>query len=153
MKMTKTRFAEIIEAYGANPARWPEEERTAAQDFAANNKNLAEKIINDARQLDQLLDTSSKQATDNNLLMARIMTAAQDTPQDGVPANDMTTLPRRLMPTPPWKSLAATLVLTTGIGFGIGQSAAAASDIAQAEALLALGGDVLSGFDWIEDLQ
>lgn len=30
MNMTPERFAQIVEAYGSQPARWPEEERTAA---------------------------------------------------------------------------------------------------------------------------
>ena len=35
-KMTKKRFARIVAAYGADPARWPEGERALARGYAAD---------------------------------------------------------------------------------------------------------------------
>ena len=56
------------------------------------------------------------------------------------PANDYVNDPARLPKRQPlWRSVAATFVVTTGVGFAMGQSAAAKSArIAEAETLLSL---------------
>lgn len=49
------RFAAIVDAYGGEPSRWPEEERSAALQFIADNP-AAEALKSAAAELDQMLD-------------------------------------------------------------------------------------------------
>ena len=54
--MTFERLIEILEAYGADPTRWPADERAAARAFAAKDPRAAD-ALTEARRLDDLLDT------------------------------------------------------------------------------------------------
>jgi hypothetical protein len=54
--MTAARFTAIIAAYGADPARWPADEREAAQAFAKVAPIEATPILTEARRLDAMLD-------------------------------------------------------------------------------------------------
>ena len=139
--MTNERLIEIIEAYGAEPQRWPESERVAALAYMDANPADAKLALATAAGLDQALDSAKKQISGTDLLAARILKAAtadaEITPMaaPNTPAND------RLIPwhKSTWKSVAATLVLTTGFGFAAGQSAVAKSThMETAEALLSL---------------
>jgi len=142
-QMNQIRVQELINAYGADSNRWPESERQAGQAWLAEHemdaKADARKLLADAEVLDQMLGTISRPISDTSLLQARIMKAAQGTAQDGgvsiQTANDSVPMPAKLAS---WKSVAATLILTTGIGFGIGQAAAADTSYASAEALLSI---------------
>jgi hypothetical protein len=58
--MDAVRFAAIVEAYGAEPRRWPEAERDAALAFVATSEAAA--ILVEARGLDALLDQSDAPA-------------------------------------------------------------------------------------------
>ncbi len=142
------RYTQIVESYGVNPARWPNGERQAALGFAAQNSNLTAQIRAQSEQLDQLLNSNDKNSSPPDFLMSRIMKSAQEMPQDGLPANDYAPVQTR------WKSLAATLLLTTGLGFGIGatQTTSANADEYQiAEALLASNYDIeYEAADWTE---
>ncbi len=151
MKMTENRFREIIGAYGASESRWPEGERQSARAFRDENPSLVAQICEGHLQLDSVLGSAAKPATDDRLLMARILKQAQALPQQGAPANDSPPAPRRRMAVPPWKSLAATLILSTGMGFGIGQAAASSSGAAQAEALLEANSGAQYSYDWLEE--
>ena len=139
-KMTSERLIDLIAAYGADPKRWPDNERDAATAFMVANPKMAQNAMDDAQNLDQMLDGRKKDITNTDFLAARIMKAAQEL--DGVesPANDMAGGPAHLPKRQPaWRSIAATFVITTGVGFAIGQSAAAKSArIAEAETLLSL---------------
>lgn len=53
--MTFERLTEILDAYGADPARWPADERAAARAFAAKDPRAAG-ALDEARRLDNLLD-------------------------------------------------------------------------------------------------
>lgn len=53
--MTPERVREIIEAYGADPGRWPDRERDAALAMLRRDGSLAA-LQREARQLDGLLD-------------------------------------------------------------------------------------------------
>jgi len=136
-KLNKSRVLELMQSYGANPKRWPKVERQAGEAWLEDNPFSAEKILAEANALDQILDTASAFANDTALLQARILKTAENIPQDGVAilqaANDAT--PTILSS---WKAVAATLVLATGMGFGIGQVAAADTSYDSAEALLSL---------------
>ena len=136
-KLNKSRVLELIQSYGANPKRWPKAEQRAGEAWLEDNPVAAEKILAEANALDQILDTASAFANDTALLQARILKASENIPQDGVAtlqaANDAS--PTILSS---WKAVAATLVLATGMGFGIGQVAAADTSYDSAEALLSL---------------
>lgn len=72
--MTQERFLEILEAYGADPARWPEAEREAAQAYADAHPELVAQAIETERQLDALLGTAEAEVSP--LLEARILRQA-----------------------------------------------------------------------------
>lgn len=131
------RILELIRSYGANPKRWPQAERQAGKAWLDDNPLDAQKLLKEASALDQALNSLSEPVGDTTLLQARILKAARNTAQDGashaVAANDVT--PSVFSA---WKAVAATLVLTTGMGFGIGQLAAADTSYASAEALLSI---------------
>lgn len=55
-KLSAARVRAIIEAYGAEPRRWPEDERTAAVAYMMQNPERVAPWIEEARQLDSLLD-------------------------------------------------------------------------------------------------
>jgi len=151
MNMTENRFREIIDAYGAHDKRWPESERKRAHAFRSDNPRLAAQICEGQLSVDTALDSATKPDTDSALLMARILKQAQSIPQTGTRANNSPAAARRRIGAPPWKSLAATLILSTGMGFGIAQAAASASVMTQAEALLAANSDAAYSYDWLED--
>jgi len=53
--MNLQRFAALIDAYGAQPRRWPQAERAAALAFASGDAHAAA-LLRDAAALDALLD-------------------------------------------------------------------------------------------------
>lgn len=62
--LTAARFARILEAYGAEPRRWPEAERAAALAFLDARPELAKPMLEEARALDALLDAAGSGAAD-----------------------------------------------------------------------------------------
>ena len=55
-ELTSERFRAIIDAYGAEPRRWPEAERAAAQAFAERHSQAVAAWLDEARGLDAMLD-------------------------------------------------------------------------------------------------
>ena len=55
--MDRTRFSAIVEAYGAEPRRWPAVERDAAAAFVAEDPGV-EADLADARRLEHWLDAN-----------------------------------------------------------------------------------------------
>lgn len=55
--MTIERFKVLVEAYGANPARWPEAERAVAEAFA-NATPEAQRLLAEAAALDHVLSAA-----------------------------------------------------------------------------------------------
>lgn len=53
--MKRARLIDILDAYGADPARWPDVEREAAQALLARSAEAA-RAVAEARRLDALLD-------------------------------------------------------------------------------------------------
>ncbi|MGF6572901.1 hypothetical protein ABH945_005022 [Paraburkholderia sp. GAS333] len=53
--MTPERFHQIVEAYGADPRRWPSHERAAAQAWAQRHREQADAVLADAATLDAFL--------------------------------------------------------------------------------------------------
>lgn len=54
MTMTRDRFRTLIEAYGADPRRWPAEERASAEAFVLQDDATAT-VLAEAREVDDLL--------------------------------------------------------------------------------------------------
>lgn len=75
------RLASVLEAYGADPARWPPGERTRLVALTAADAQAA-KLVAEARALDRLLATppARDRAAEANLLEA-IVARAEATPQ------------------------------------------------------------------------
>jgi hypothetical protein len=69
--MDKARFEAIIAAYGADPRRWPQGERAAAQMFAAREGV----DLTEARALDALLDYAPQPGPLSDLAEARLIVA------------------------------------------------------------------------------
>jgi hypothetical protein len=69
--MTHDRFMQILEAYGADPQRWPADERDAANSFAKLHPELIMAAVKLERELDTLL--GSAEIVPGALLQARIM--------------------------------------------------------------------------------
>lgn len=112
--MDKSRFAAIIGAYGADPRRWPADERAAAEAFAAREHvDLCE-----ARTVDALLDAAPPPSPHSDLLEARILAARRS--------------PARLNPA--W-ALAACMIGGVLIGYGAGLRAPVA-DLVDVDAMI-----------------
>lgn len=71
--MNRNRFDALIEAYGADPARWPAERRGEAQAFAAAPEAAAS--LHAERTLDRLLDAYQAEAP-SQALRQRILARA-----------------------------------------------------------------------------
>lgn len=54
--MNLHRFKQILDAYGANPNRWPEEERESALAFSTNNQQACQLML-EYKMLDEALDS------------------------------------------------------------------------------------------------
>lgn len=66
MTMTQERLAQLIAAYGADPARWPADERAAATTLLAATPSLTAQADSE-RSLDRLLDLATGPADTGSL--------------------------------------------------------------------------------------
>jgi len=73
--MDRQRFDHLLEAYGADFARWPADEREAAAAFAVAHAPALADALNDARALDCVLDSRRVAGDAPELLSARILAA------------------------------------------------------------------------------
>lgn len=71
--MTSDRFSRILQAYGANPERWPVDERQPAEQFLASNRQ-ALGLQADEQWLDDVMN-QFKVETDTSRIRSRIMSA------------------------------------------------------------------------------
>jgi hypothetical protein len=118
--MDKNKFEMIVAAYGADPRRWPEDERPAARAFATADAD-AGPLLAVAAQIDHALDAAQAE-TDVALLGARILKRYKARQSLASPASMS------------FWALAASAVLGVAIGFGAG----AAAPTAGAESLRVL---------------
>ena len=77
--MTKERFLEILDAYGADSRRWPEAERSDALRFAAIGEADILDAVAQARSLDDMLDGAAV-PTLSTQAMARLRADARPSP-------------------------------------------------------------------------
>lgn len=111
--MDRQRFEHLLEAYGADFARWPAEERTAGEAFVAAHADAA-RLVADERALDEALDGGRTPPVASDLLAARILAAH-----------------RRQRSGPNWRAvaaLAACAVFGVLAGYGGGMMAPVAED-------------------------
>ncbi len=129
--MTEERFFQILEAYGADPAHWPADEREAAQGFALARPELVAVATSDEKVLDELLDRMIEPVADTALLERRVLAR----------------LPRPAMPD--WmapSAVAAALVLGVCLGFASGAVTVPQDDMDTIYA------DAFTGYeqDWVD---
>ena len=72
--MTEDRFYQILEAYGADPARWPADERADAEAFARAHPDQAGPVIAAESALDELLGDIAQPVQVSALLERRLIT-------------------------------------------------------------------------------
>lgn len=104
--MTQERFIEILEAYGADPARWPEAEREAAEAYARAHPDLVADALAIEAELDAALGPAEVEAS--ALLEARIMKSMPRPATGGLPS---------------WRiagAVAAALLVAVSVGMGTG---------------------------------
>lgn len=121
--MTEGRFLDLLEAYGADPAHWPEAERAAATAFADAHPEFAAPLLAEARALDDLLGPAEAEPSD--LLQARLLAAlpaeAGAGAGAGVRREEKSAVVRGVFSG--WRApvaAAAALVIGVAIGFGSG---------------------------------
>ena len=76
MTMTSQRFADIVDAYGADPRRWPDAERADAQAFARAHPGEAQARLAAAAMLDACLDADVVEPA-GRALQRRIVASAK----------------------------------------------------------------------------
>lgn len=125
-----TRMAAILAAYGADPARWPADERESARAWMAVHGDDLATALADAGALDAVLARDTRGDAPNEALKARVL--------QGVPGAGETVVPFRT-PVRSWNAgaiaaLAACAVIGVVIGFNA--SNYSAESIADADAAL-----------------
>ena len=119
--MDAARFEELVAAYGAEPRRWPEAERAAAEAFAQTD--AGQRVLAEARSLDAALEEAKEEAP-ISLDLRRKMLASAPKPQ-----------------ALPWRAVAALAACAVfGVALGVG-GAQRMGDIRAADAVLALIAD------------
>jgi len=81
--ITVERVLEIIEAYGAYPNGWPEEERLSAEAMIGAQQDTFAAALADARELDRILAEGAIVEPSADLA-ARILASAPETPRLGM---------------------------------------------------------------------
>ncbi len=112
--MDRERFANLLDAYGADFRRWPVETRAEAAVFVAQNADAAAQL-DEARKLDALLDGGRDDVEPSADLAARILASA--------PRAERQAFDRRAM-----FALAACAVFGLLIGYGGGLLAPAPAE-------------------------
>lgn len=80
--MTKDDFQRLVETYGANDSRWPEEHRHAMINWQAENAAEAQAVLASEQELDMALD-SARLEPGTDMLKARILSQL---PKEETPA-------------------------------------------------------------------
>lgn len=117
--MKLRRFEAILDAYGADPGRWPEGEAADALALARSSLNAA-RALAEARRLDAALDAwevpeMPVHSARHAMLRARIVSAASSKPRSWL----LDWFGFDLRPAQLWPS-AAGLAVLTGLGFAVG---------------------------------
>ncbi|MCR9268038.1 MAG: hypothetical protein NXI03_10755 [Alphaproteobacteria bacterium] len=134
--MKQDRFFEIIEAYGANPARWPEAEHDAMLAFIDAYPDTVGEALAEAAALDAMMEADEVMPSD--LLQRRILKAFP-----AAPAATPVARPRWQIP------VAAAAALLVGVFAGFASGALTASDSTIDDIVYA---DAFNGLDqdWVD---
>ena len=125
--LTEERFRAIVEAYGAEPERWPASERASAAIFARDHADFAQPLMDEARGLDQWLDAAS--ATDTAWLEdAHARAVAGFVEMDSPVAAIAPLRPRRPLPVL-WATGVAVAACLAGAIFGVNISKQSLGDL------------------------
>jgi|GEM_PF-1889582 len=116
--MNKNEFSALVEAYGAKSDNWPIERRDAAWTFIHDHPELAKELSGDALELDGWLDQSVSPAP-SELLSLRILKEMEESQ----PVRRRWNL----------RNIAASLVVMSVVGIGLGSYVSQSGDIADAE--------------------
>ena len=127
--MNRERFEQVLEAYGADPRRWPETERAAALAYRDAHASEETAALAEASEIDALLEVARETQAPSDLVTARILKAAPKRTHAGIGWR-------------PIAALAACAVFGVVMGFSAG-SLAPSADAAE-EALGALFSSPLS---------
>lgn len=134
--MTEDRLIELIEAWGADPAGFPEAERAAAQALLTANPARFAAALEEARALDQALERLPEILPSRELTAALIASAPKPRRASGVFG---------LRKFSPWAPASGFAALAAGLFMGImvAPAASAASETDEVETVLehALGYD------------
>ncbi len=104
--MNRERFEQLLDAYGADPKRWPSSERAAAEAYAQAHAAEAAVLLREARGLDAAMDAARETVKPDPARVAAILAKAPK-PAAGVPQAAR------------W-ALAACAVLGVTLGYGGG---------------------------------
>jgi hypothetical protein len=116
--MTEARFAALLDAYGAEPDRWPASERAAGLAYLESSEE-ARAAMEPAAALDGLLDSIAPSTQISEDLADRIYALAPAAPQAERQPGNVIPFWRRAMPSGGngWQKIAATAIL--GIAAGV----------------------------------
>lgn len=134
--MTQERFLQILQAYGADPARWPETERAAAERHAAAHPDMAGPALQAAARLDAALGPAGiapSPLLERRLLKRLARTGAQS---GGMPAWSLPV------------AAAAALVVGVMVGFA-GGAVTGSADTSDELYAQAFGGLEEDWVDWL----
>ena len=82
--MNRERFEQLLEAYGADPKRWPSAERAEGEAFAQAHADDVAALLREARGLDATMDAARETVKPDPARIAAILTRAPK-PASGVP--------------------------------------------------------------------
>lgn len=127
------RFKAILDAYGADPARWPEGERAAAVTFL-HSDGKAKAAHDRAAELDALIAPAALATAPSEMLTARLLRAVPQPEFFG-----------------DWRRVAAAAALALVVGLGGGFASGALVPVSDDEAYYEIAFDGLDSdvqFDW-----
>ena len=145
MSMNTDRLKEIIDAYGANHARWPDAERDAALALLATSADL-QAYRDAARTLDAFLDEASVAPASVDLETAILATAPSPQTQQASVSGW-----RRWISRPAFAAAGAISCMLVGAASGYALTVSEL-EAERAEAFLAFGyGETYADDDWLGD--
>lgn len=110
--MTLLEFTELVETYGADSARWPEDRRSIALAFMQSHKAECEPILAEEARLDGLLD-GARLSPGTDILKARILSSIEAP----VVETAETSQPRGRVISFGHKAIAAMMLVSFSMGF------------------------------------
>lgn len=122
----RERLLQVLEAYGADPARWPETEREGLKTLLAAGGLAAGDAVKAARELDSILAAATAPALDTEASRERLLARLHEQTASAPPPVDFdchrrekaALRARRRLPWPAFGALAASLAAGLYVGAG-----------------------------------